>query len=74
KSGAREFCTGPISDKHAGGFSQRHKSKMHRYLAIKGGFLKVEVRRDDKANPSISFVHCAPDGKELNRITKPAAK
>ncbi len=70
QSGAQEFCTGPISDKHAGGFSQKHKSDMHRYLLVRGGFLKVEVCRDANNKPTISFVHCAPDGKERNRITK----
>ncbi len=46
KTGLREYSCGPTSDKHAGGFSKKHESDMHKYLNIKGGFLSVTVTRE----------------------------
>lgn len=44
-TGLREYCCGPSSDAHAGGFSEAERTPAHRYLKIKGGFLSVEVER-----------------------------
>ena len=63
-----EFSTGPTTDKHAKGLKQSDKSPMHRYLKIKGGFLSVEVSRDEDA-PEITFTHHAVDGSIYNEET-----
>ncbi|MFT4512437.1 MAG: alkaline phosphatase D [Planctomycetota bacterium] len=46
-TGLREWCSGPTSDKHAGGFRVSDRTDMHRYLKICGGFLHVLVQEDD---------------------------
>jgi len=65
KTGVKEYSTGPTTDKHAGGFSQKHKSPMHRYLKVKGGFLSVTVVRI-KGTPNIIFRHYGVDGSVYN--------
>jgi alkaline phosphatase D len=68
KTGVKEFSCGPTSDKHAGGFSEKYKSPMHRYLKVQGGFLGVEVKRvNDK--PIAIFRHYAVDGSVYNEET-----
>lgn len=44
-TGLVEFCCGPTSDSHAGGFGSQPRD-MHRYLRVKGGFLSVTVARE----------------------------
>ena len=56
EGGMTEFSAGPGSDSHAGGFSMKNLSTEHRFLRIKGGFLSVDVDRDD-GKPRISFRH-----------------
>ena len=46
-TGLREWCCGPTSDKHAGGFRPSDRTDMHSYLKICGGFLHVLVRADE---------------------------
>jgi len=65
KTGVKEYSTGPTTDKHAGGFSQRNKSSMHRYLKVKGGFLSVTVDRVSGI-PKITFRHYGVDGSVYN--------
>jgi alkaline phosphatase D len=44
QTGLREYSCGPVSDKHAGGWSQDDfREKYHRYLNVIGGFLSVTV-------------------------------
>jgi alkaline phosphatase D len=71
-TGVEEFCSGPTTRRHAGGFSQNRKDpKMHRYLNIIGGFLSVSVqRRDDE--PVAIFRHHQVDGSVANEVTKHA--
>ncbi len=64
-SGVREYSCGPTTNKHASGFSERNRSDMHRYLNIVGGFLRVEVKRD-QGNPVAIFRHHSFTGKVLN--------
>ena len=64
-TGCKEFSCGPTTDKHAGGFSEKNKSSMHRYLKVKGGFLSVTVERID-GEPTIIFRHHGVDGKIYN--------
>jgi alkaline phosphatase D len=64
-TGLIEVSSGPTTDKHAGGFKERYRTPMHRYLKIKGGFLTVEIVR--RANePQIVFRHHAVDGSIYN--------
>jgi len=64
-TGAKEYSCGPTTDKHAGGFSEKNRSPMHRYLKIKGGFLSVTVDRVD-GRPTIIFRHHGVDGRIYN--------
>lgn len=77
ETGLQEFSCGPASDAHAGGFSEKERSPMHRYLRIKGGFLSVTVERVD-GEPRAIFRHYGTDGKiyheEILRPAAPAAK
>lgn len=58
-TGLREFSCGPASDRHAAGYSENQRKDMHRFLRIKGGFLRVDV---DSAEQTIHFNHHAVDG------------
>jgi alkaline phosphatase D len=58
RSGGRR---GPSSDAHAGGFREKNRSPMHRYLKVKGGFLAVAVERVDDI-PQIRFQHYGTAG------------
>ncbi len=42
-TGLQEFCSGPASDSHAGGFLMKMRQPIHRFLRIKGGFLTVRA-------------------------------
>ncbi len=61
ETGVREYSCGSTSDKHAGGFSEKYRSAMHQYLKVKGGFLSVEIRRDQDL-PVATFQHHGVDG------------
>ncbi|WP_246117808.1 alkaline phosphatase D family protein [Adhaeretor mobilis] len=53
KTDVREYCCGPASDKHAGGWSQDdYVEDYHRFLRVKGGFLSVTVQRI-KSKPTL---------------------
>ena len=62
KSGIREYSCGPTSNKHAGGWSQKNVSKMHQYLNVKGGFLNVEISREN-GKPQAAFKHYGVNGQ-----------
>ncbi len=64
-SNVREYSCGPTTDAHAGGFNERKKSSMHRYLKVKGGFLSVVVARRNRV-PRIVFRHHGVDGGVYN--------
>ena len=65
ETGVREYSCGPTTDEHAGGFKEKDRSSMHRYLKIKGGFLSVTVDRKEDV-PSITFRHYGVDGTIYN--------
>jgi alkaline phosphatase D len=65
KTGVREYCCGPASDEHAGGWKQEMLMPEHKYLNVIGGFLSVEVTRSDDT-PKIFFRHHGEDGAILN--------
>jgi alkaline phosphatase D len=56
-----EFGTGPGSDTHAEGWNQNDFRPEHRFLRVKGGYLRGSVwRSGDMVN--IKFQHCDVDG------------
>jgi len=65
KTGVREYCCGPASDKHAGGWSNDKRLPEHRYLNVIGGFLAVIVDRPE-GKPMLTFRHYSVDGDILN--------
>ena len=64
-SGVREYSCGPVSDKHAGGWTNDQRYREHRYLNVTGGFLAVTVDRS-QGRPMVMFRHHAVDGGILN--------
>ena len=65
ETGLHEYCSGPTSDKHAGGFSQELREPMHKYLNVIGGFLSCTAeRRDD--NPVLVLRHYNVAGDIVN--------
>jgi alkaline phosphatase D len=64
-AGVREYCCGPASDKHAGGWSNDNRLDEHKYLNVTGGFLAGFVERID-GKPTLTFRHYSVDGKVLN--------
>ena len=61
----KEYSCGPTTDAHAGGFNEKLRTKMHKYLKIKGGFLSVVVERTD-GKPELTFRHYGTDGSIYN--------
>jgi alkaline phosphatase D len=60
-----EFSTGAGSDSHAEGWNQNDIRPEHRFLRVKGGYLRGSVfRADDKEN--IKFQHCDVDGNVVH--------
>jgi alkaline phosphatase D len=68
--GVREYSSGPVSDQHAGGWSNDKVLPEHRYLNVIGGFLAITVERQDGA-PVLIARHYGVDGEVLNedRVT-----
>lgn len=65
ETGLREYCSGPTSDKHAGGFSQELREPMHRYLNVIGGFLACTVEQKD-GTPTLTLRHYNVAGEVVN--------
>lgn len=65
RTGILEFSQGPSSDEHAQGWKEGDKRKEHEFLRVKGGFLGVEVTRDNNL-PKIVFTHYDVDGNVVN--------
>ncbi|MCC9605774.1 alkaline phosphatase D family protein [Blastopirellula sp. JC732] len=47
ETGLNEFCSGPSTNQHAGGWSQDNVLPEHRFLRVAGGFLSVDVERSN---------------------------
>lgn len=59
----REYCCGPASDQHAGGWQQDDfRPDFHRYLNVVGGFLSATVERREQG-PTLTFRYHDVDGK-----------
>lgn len=55
QTGLREYSCGPVSDKHAGGWSDdQYFPDYHRFLKVAGGFLSAEVVREGET-PTLTF-------------------
>jgi len=66
-TGLWEFSCGPMTDRHAGGFSIDQRTDAHRYLAVRGGFLSVSVELGvDPEAPRLYLRHHDPQGLVLN--------
>lgn len=61
ETGLLEFGSGPISDCHAQGWDPEDKRPEHRFLRVKGGFLSIQVDRENGL-PAIQFTHRDVDG------------
>jgi alkaline phosphatase D len=60
-----EFSTGAGADKHAGGWSQEDIRPQHRFLRVKGGFLRGFVTRQNGV-PTLTFQHMDVDGNVVH--------
>ena len=60
-----EFSTGAGADQHAGGWSQEDVRPQHRFLRVKGGFLRGLVERVNNV-PTLTFQHCDVDGNVVH--------
>jgi len=63
ETGVREYCCGPVSNRHAGGFKKKIEA-YHRYFKVVGGFLAGIVERVN-GQPMLTFRHYGVDGKVL---------
>ncbi len=54
-TGVREYSCGPVSNSHAGGWSDdQYLPDYHRFLKVAGGFLSVTTERKD-GTPTLSL-------------------
>ena len=70
KTGLMEFCCGPGSDAHAGGWSNEDRFPEHLYLNVCGGFLEGSVDHLG-GEPRLVFRHYDPAGKLLHEHVLP---
>lgn len=62
-----EFGCGPGSDSHAGGWKESDVLPEHRFLRVKGGYLRGSVFRAADGSPRLRFEHCDVDGRVVHR-------
>jgi alkaline phosphatase D len=67
-TGVLEFSQGPSSDSHAQGWDPQDRRPEHEFLRVGGGFLVVEVYREDEL-PHITFSHRDVNGLTVNKMT-----
>lgn len=67
ETGLMEFGSGPVSDFHAQGWKADDIRPEHQYLALRGGFLSVNIKRRRQV-PHITFRHHDVDGRVLNEV------
>ncbi len=60
-----EFSAGAGADQHAGGWKQSDKRPEHRFLRVKGGFLRGAVYREN-GMPRLKFEHFDVDGNPVH--------
>ncbi|MBK1879717.1 alkaline phosphatase D family protein [Pelagicoccus mobilis] len=66
ETGVREYACGSASDQHAGGYSEDRRTPMHEYLKVRGGFLSVQIKRENGRAQAV-LTHHGVDGQVLNR-------
>jgi len=71
RTGLREYCTGPSTNAHAGGWPQGQKEPEHLYLNVVGGFVEGTVERRNGV-PTLTFRHFSVDGELLHEDAVPA--
>ena len=67
-TGLREWCCGPTTNKHSGGFSMKQRTEQHDFLRIRGGFLHVSVQ-PAAGSPSLTIRHVGTDGETYHEDT-----
>ena len=67
-TGLREWCCGPTSDQHAGGFRESDRTEMHSYLKICGGFLHASVQAQN-GSAHLVIRHYDPRGNITHEDT-----
>jgi alkaline phosphatase D len=60
-----EFGTGPGSDSHAEGWPPDNKKPEHRFLRVKGGFLKGTLTYTEET-PVLTLLHCDVKGNPVH--------
>ncbi len=60
-----EFSCGAGADMHAGGWPQQDVRPEHRFLRVKGGFLRGNVSHENGV-PTLRFLHCDVDGNVVH--------
>lgn len=69
EDGIQEFCCGPASDPHAGGWNQKdYREDYHRFLRVKGGYPSILSERKDSGEPSLTFRHHKENGEIVNEV------
>ena len=71
--GLWEFSCGAGSDQHAGGWDQADLRPEHRFLRVKGGFLKGRIYRE-RGIPILVLQHCDVDGNVVHKEKFQAAE
>lgn len=61
-----EFGCGPGSDQHAEGWPPQDVRPEHRFLRVKGGFLKGTTERNEKGEAILTLRHCDVDGNTVH--------
>lgn len=64
-----EFGTGPSSDQHAEGWPPNEVRPEHRFLRVKGGFLKGTTETDESGKITLQLQHCDVDGNVVHSET-----
>jgi alkaline phosphatase D len=60
-----EFSSGAGTDEHAGGWPQSDLMPEHKFLRVKGGFLRGHVSRES-GSPKLTFQHCDVNGNVVH--------
>lgn len=67
ETGLHEFSVGPLSERHAGGWDPNdQRPDMHRFLAVAGGYLELQLDREDDA-PILTLRHLDPHGTQRHQ-------
>jgi alkaline phosphatase D len=65
QTGLKEFSCGSASDEHASGWKDGNRLPEHTYLKVQGGFLSIEVKREEE-QPVLIATHHEVSGKASN--------